>query len=344
MTNLTQEEREFLRRLNGQGGLRKPSEASPNEVANPEEDLEARKESHSPQKTQPAQHPAMKAGKGFKDVAGMDDLKHLVTEGFINVIHNRECAKAFHLKPPSILLYGPSGCGKTFFAERMAEEVGIPFMKVVPHDLACTWIHGTQQKIGELFREAQKKAPVLLFFDEFDAMVPQRSGNEADQHTNGEVNEFLCMLNNASERGIYVLAATNNPERIDKAVLRPGRIDEKIYIDMPDNECRRALFQLELSTLPASDDIDYDELAKRTQGYNCSDITYIVQTASRQMFNESIKNAQQPYSLITHAQLTDIIARCSPSVSTKDLREFERMRSQMSPKDQRRPQLCRIGF
>ena len=168
-------------------------------------------------------------GHGFGDIAGMNELKEFVTEGFINVLKNRKCAEVYGIKPPSMLFYGPAGCGKTFFAEKMAEEIGINFMKIVPDDLACTWVHGTQQKIGEVFKDAEKKAPTLLFFDEFDAMVPKRSGDEANQHYDSEVNEFLCMLNNASERGVYVLAATNHPERIDKAVLRTGRIDEMVY-------------------------------------------------------------------------------------------------------------------
>ena len=88
---------------------------------------------------------SMKVGKGFDDVAGMTQLKELVLEGFINVLKNKECADAYGIKPPSLLFYGPAGCGKTYFAEKMAEELGINFMKVVPDDLACTWIHGTQQ-------------------------------------------------------------------------------------------------------------------------------------------------------------------------------------------------------
>lgn len=274
-----------------------------------------------------------KAGKGFGDIAGMSELKKFVTEGFINVLKNRECAEQYGIKPPSMLFYGPAGCGKTFFAEKMAEEVGIHFIKIVPDDLACTWVHGTQQKIGEVFRDAEKKAPTLLFFDEFDAMVPRRSGDEANQHYDSEVNEFLCMLNNAGERGVYVLAATNHPERIDKAVLRTGRIDEMVYIDMPDDEARKSLFALALSKLPVEQEIDTDRLADLTKGYNCSDINYIVKSAARKTFNETIKETGSQLHTISQKLLEEIIDQRSPSVSIRDLREYERVRSEFSPKD-----------
>lgn len=282
-------------------------------------------------------------GHGFRDIAGMSELKQFVTEGFINVLKNRECAEVYGIKPPSILFYGPSGCGKTFFAEKMAEEVGINFMKIVPDDLACTWVHGTQQKIGEVFRNAEKKAPTLLFFDEFDAMVPKRSGREENQHYDSEVNEFLCMLNNAAERGVYVLAATNHPERIDKAVLRTGRIDEMVYIDMPDQEARKSLFSLALSKLPSDDHIDLDRLAELTEGYNCSDISYIVQSAARKMFNVTIKRNATEYQPVGQALLEEVISQKRPSVCDRDLREYERMRNEFSVrgKDCRR---TRIGF
>ena len=326
--NISDEEREWLRRICGQKTStqkEKKTETAQQVACSPQEGTKASK------------------GNGFGDIAGMDELKGFVTENFINVLRNPNCAKAYGICPPSMLFFGPAGCGKTFFAEKMAEEVGINFMKIVPDDLACTWVHGTQQKIGEVFRDAEKRAPTLLFFDEFDAMVPRRSGDEANQHYDSEVNEFLCMLNNASDRGVYVLAATNHPERIDKAVLRTGRIDEMIYFDMPDKEARKSLFALALSKLPSDEDINTDRLAELTEGYNCSDVSYIVKSAARKMFNATIKVKNGEYQRIGQTLLEETIASKSPSVNGRDLREYERVRSELSPKDKG----CRrasIGF
>lgn len=283
-----------------------------------------------------------KSKKGFQDVAGMDELKQLVTEGFINVLNNQECAKAFGITPPSLLFYGPPGCGKSYFAEKVGEEVGIGFMKIVPDDLASTLIHGTQEKIGEVFRDAERKAPTIIFFDEVDALIPKRS-NDDHNYQNGETNEFLCMLNNAAEKGVYVIAATNHPEIIDQAALRPHRLDEIIYVGMPDTKARESLFRLELSKRPTAEDIDFVRLADLTNGYNCSDINYIVKVASRKMFNASIKEKGKPYKVITQALLEESISSRSPSVSSRELREYERIRSEFSPKDKGDKHLT-IGF
>ena len=318
MNARTNGEKEWLRKMTGKDSCGKEGEKALDKPMGSKEGAgRAKKDCHH----------------GFEDVAGMDELKQLVTEGFINVLNNQECAKAYGITPPSLLFYGPAGCGKTYFAERLADELGIFFMKIVPDDLASTLVHGTQEKIGEVFRKAERKAPTLIFFDEFDAMVPRRS-NDDRNYQNGEVNEFLCMLNNAAQRGIYVLAATNHPERIDRAALRTGRFDEMIYVDMPDAKARESLFRLELSKLPVAENIDYVRLADLTKGYNCSDISYIIKFASRKMFNASIKEKDKPYKVITQALLEESISRKSPSVSSRELMEFERVRSEFSPKDE----------
>ena len=146
--NTTEAEKDWLRRI---------SRKEPSDTA----EKQAKKVAKEAVEQNPT--PLKKKGNGFGDVAGMNELKKIVTEGFINVLQNRECAEIYGIKPPSMLFYGPAGCGKTFFAEKMAEEVGINFMKIVPDDLACTWVHGTQQKIGEVFKDAEKNDAIGAF-------------------------------------------------------------------------------------------------------------------------------------------------------------------------------------
>lgn len=272
-------------------------------------------------------------GKGFSDVAGMDTLKQMFTDNLINVIRNKRNAEVYHISPPATLLYGPSGTGKTYLAMKVAEEAGINFMKVVPDDVASSYIHGTQQKVGELFREAENKAPVIMFIDEIDAMMPSRNVRE-NAYVKDEVNEWLTVLNEASHRGIYIIAASNHPEMIDKAILRSGRIDQLIYVGMPDVKGRESMFRLALSRLPASKDIDFGKLAKMTDGFTFADIQLIVDTAARKMFNTSVKQTPGQYPPVTEAVMEKVISSQSPSVSKRDLKEYERIHSEFSPKDE----------
>ena len=116
-----------------------------------------------------------------------------------------------------------------------------------------------------------------------------------------------------------------------------------IYVDMPDSKARESLFRLELSKLPVAEDVDFVKLADLTKGYNCSDISYIIKVASRKMFNASIKEKEQPYKVITQSLLEETIAHQSPSVTSRELKEFERVRSEFSPKDKGRQHVA-IGF
>ena len=168
------------------------------------------------------QHRNIRRGNGFADIAGMDDLKEKIRYDIIDVLNDAERAKELGITIPNgILLYGPPGCGKTFFAEKCAEEMQCHFMYVKCSDVASPYIHGGQEKIARLFEEAREKSPTLLFLDEVDALLRTRT-KQQNASESGEINEFLCQINNCGETGVFVIAATNMPEEIDEAALTIG--------------------------------------------------------------------------------------------------------------------------
>jgi transitional endoplasmic reticulum ATPase len=223
---------------------------------------------------------AQKEGNGFADVAGMDDIKAMLQQKVLFVIKNPERAQKYKLTPPNgMLLYGPPGCGKTFFAEKFAEEASLNYISIKGSDIGSTYIHGSQEKIAKLFDEAEAKAPSVICFDEFDAMVPKRSSNEASALMNPEVNEFLSQMNNCSQRGIFVIGTTNHKDLIDPAVLRTGRMDIHVEIGAPDKDTRKKLFDLYLKDRPCFG-VNTEALADMTENYSSSDIAFIVNDAA----------------------------------------------------------------
>lgn len=219
-------------------------------------------------------------GGGFDDVAGMEKLKAEMTNRVIWILRDREKAEKYRLSPPNgMILYGPPGCGKTYFAEKFAEESQFNFVLVNGSDLGSVYLHGTQGKIANLFKEAEKKAPTIICFDEFDSFVPSRSSMAAE-HRPEEVNEFLGQLNNCSKKGIFVIGTTNRLDLIDPAVLRKGRMDLHVEIPAPDESTRKLIFRLHLKDRPVSDDIDVEELSRLTDRYASSDIAFIVNEAA----------------------------------------------------------------
>lgn len=274
-------------------------------------------------------------GRGFADVAGMADVKHMLYKDVMFVMQNKEKAARYRLKAPNgALFYGPPGCGKTFIAEKFAEESHLNFMMVKASDLGSIYIHGTQGKIAELFEEAAKKAPTVICFDELDGMVPDRSTIH-NEGASGEVNEFLSQLNNCSERGIFVIGTSNRPEKIDPAILRTGRMDKMVYIPMPDVEARKELFKIHLADRYCDESIDLDELAKQSDGYVASDISFMVNASALEAAMADVPISQE----LVIAEMR----KARRSVTQDDAADYERMRKkfeQQTPRQERR----RIGF
>lgn len=264
-------------------------------------------------------------GKGFEDIAGMCELKESLNKQIVFVIKNKEIAEEYRIAPPNgMLLYGPPGCGKTFFAEKFAEETGFNYMLIKSSDLASSYVHGSQEKIRQLFDQAERNAPIVVCFDEFDALVPDRSWNNVSSE---EVNEFLSQMNNCSKRGIFIVATSNRPDKIDPAVLRTGRIDKMVYVPLPDYEARKEMFALYLKDRPKEDGIDVEQLANMTEGYIASDIAYIV--------NDAAMVAAYTRTKITEELLTTSVTATRPSVRSESIKQYDDIRMKMEDKNRR---------
>jgi SpoVK/Ycf46/Vps4 family AAA+-type ATPase len=240
-----------------------------------------------------ATNPAVKSGETshrqvpWTGVAGMRDLKAMLERDVILPLQEPEIYAQYRLNLPNgILLYGPPGCGKTFIARKLAEVAGFSFIEVKPGDLASIYVHGTQGKIAEIFAEARKQVPCMIFFDELDAMVPHRGGDSVGHHYASEVNEFLVQLNECGKNKILVIGATNLPDRIDPAVMRPGRLDKKFFVGPPDYEARVELLRLCMANRP-QEAMDWHDCAVELENYTCAEIEFVVNEAARSALGQN---------------------------------------------------------
>ena len=254
-------------------------------------------------------------GQGFDEIAGMNELKETLYYDVILPLNDKERYEKYKVEIPNgMLLYGPPGCGKTFIAQKFAKEISYNYVELKPSDIASIYVHGTQEKIKELFQSAKKNAPTILFIDEVDAILPAREG-KIDHSYAGEVNEFLAQMTECHKDNIFIIAATNRPEKIDPAILRTGRIDKVIYVGPPDINARKELFKLTLAGRPVSNDIKYDKIAAMTENFVASDISFIVNEASRKALKER--------SEISEGHIEDIINNSKPSISQKEIAKYE---------------------
>ena len=268
----------------------------------------------------------------------MKDLKEQLQLDVIDALLDpEEYAKYGVTIPNGMLFYGPPGCGKTFFAKHFAEEVGFNFIHVNPGTLKSRYVNATEENISKMFQEAEKNAPTIIFIEEISGLFPSRD-SDAHEMSKNAVDAMLAEMDRTGERGIFVLCATNYPERVDSALLRAGRLDKKVYISPPDFEARKAMFELYLKSRPLDFGIDYNKLATLTENYVSSDIKdLIVDGASRQ--------ALKIKSRISMSILEEIISNSKPSVPIQELKKYELMKAKMDgvviEKKNDRP---RVGF
>ncbi|MCB0537817.1 MAG: AAA family ATPase [Bacteroidetes bacterium] len=261
-------------------------------------------------------------GKGFDKIAGMHELKDLLYTDVIQALKEKELYEQYGVTIPNgMLLYGPPGCGKTFISRQLAEEVDYNFIEIKPSDLASIYVSGRQEKIGKLFNEAREKSPTILFFDEVDALLPNRE-NSSNQSISTDVNEFLAQMTECGKDGIFIIAATNRPEKIDPAIMRTGRMDKVIYLSPPDKDARVEMMKLLLKKRPVEGNFNYSDLADKTENYVSSDINFIINEAARTALKQRVK--------INENHIIEVIKSFPPSISSKEIKRYEEFKDKRS--------------
>jgi len=230
----------------------------------------------------------------FKDVVGLDDVKRQIHLRIIAPFKQQDIFKAFSRKAGGgILLYGPPGCGKTFIARATAGEVGAQFIAVGIHDIIDKYFGESEKMVHKLFEEARRRAPTVLFFDEFDALGGNRRGGES-QFWKTLVDQLLQEMDGIGSRNenVLVFAATNAPWNIDSAFRRPGRFDRTLFVPPPDREARAEMLRRGMRQLPGGENIAVDSLAEATSLFTGADLRSLCERASENALHRSLESGQ----------------------------------------------------
>jgi cell division protease FtsH len=220
---------------------------------------------------------------GFDDVAGIEESKQELEE-IVDFLKNSEKYTSLGAKiPKGVMLVGPPGCGKTLLAKAVAGEAGVPFFSISGSDFVEMFVGVGASRVRDLFEQAKKNAPCIIFIDEIDAVGRQRSGMSGGGNDEREqtLNQLLVEMDGFQPNsGIIVIAATNRPDVLDKALLRPGRFDRKVTLDIPDFSGRHEILQVHVRGKPIAGSVDLELLAKRTPGFSGADLANLINEAA----------------------------------------------------------------
>lgn len=217
----------------------------------------------------------------WSDIGGQDDLKMKLRQAVEWPLKHGESFKRLGIKPPGgVLLYGPPGCSKTMIAKALATESGLNFLSIKGPELFSKWVGESERAVRDLFTKARQVAPSIIFFDEMDAIGGERGSGEAGVHER-VLAQLLTELDGVVPlNSVTILAATNRPDRMDRALLRPGRLDRIIYVPLPDFETRLRIIELKLEKMSISDDVNSHSLAIRTEGFSGAELQALCHEAA----------------------------------------------------------------
>lgn len=261
----------------------------------------------------------------FSDIAGLDDVKAEIQLKMIYPFHHPELAKRYGVDTGGgLLLYGPPGTGKTMFAKAVSAEIEATMFVLSPAQIMSKWVGESEGNIRKLFEAAKEEEKAVIFFDEVEALVPSRRGSSDSPVMQRVVPQILQELEGFDRkegRALLFIGATNEPWSLDSAMMRPGRLDTKIYVPLPDPEARFKLFEIYLGKRPVDNDVNFAELVEMTDGYSGADIKAICTRSASRAFLESIGEA--PDRNIRMTDIVTVIEFTPPSVSPSDAEKFD---------------------
>lgn len=249
----------------------------------------------------------------FEDIGGMVEIIERIRMNIIYPFKNPEVFKKFNKKPGGgILMYGPPGCGKTHIARATAGECGATFIPIAITDILSKWLGESEQHLHQIFEQARRRAPSVIFIDEIDAIGVSRA--EASSTMAPLVNVLLTEMDGISAKNdsLMVLAATNAPWRVDSALRRPGRFDRVLFVPPPDEPARAAILKICLRNLPA-ETLDLEKLARLTDRYSGADLRSVVERASEKAIFEEMRTGKS--GKLSQRMLADTIKEMRPSTN-----------------------------
>ena len=258
----------------------------------------------------------------WDDIGGYEDVKLQIRQAIEWPLKHPEAFDRLGIKPPKgLLLYGPPGCSKTMMAKAVATESQLNFIAIKGPELFSKYVGDTEKAVREIFRKARTCAPSVIFIDEIDALGTQRQG------TDNAVNDrVLCTLLNEMDgievlKDVTIIAATNRPDTIDKALVRPGRIDRMIYIPPPDSNARLNILKIATKKMPLSDDVNLDEIAQKMDKFSGAEVTLVQREAGILALTENI-NIER----VERKHFLTALTNVNPRITSQVLSLYENFR------------------
>jgi transitional endoplasmic reticulum ATPase len=251
----------------------------------------------------------------WEEVGGLEQIKNELVQSVEWPLKKPEVFKRMGIKPPrGILLYGPPGCGKTLLARAVATESEANFISVKGPEIFSKWVGESEKAIREVFRKARTAAPAIIFFDELDSIIPRRGAGYSDSGaTERVISQLLTEMDGIeSLQNVVVIAATNRPDILDPAVMRPGRFDRLIDVPAPDTKALMQIFKIHARDMPLSKDVVLQEIAEKAKGYSGADVEALCREAAMNALRENVDAKEVTRKDFDHAMET-----IKPSINEK---------------------------